>query len=147
MKFTCSVVINQPKEKVAAFFADPKYLSHYQDGFIKKELVSGTEGQNGSISKMYYKMGKGEMLLTETILDNSLPDSFFSKYHHKHTDNTMKCTFTAIDENTTRYESEIDYTAFRGFMIKVMATLFPGFFKKQVQKWLNNFKTFVEQQE
>ena len=25
-----------------------------------------------------------------------------------------------------------------------MGRLFPGMFKRQVQKWLNNFKTFVE---
>ena len=35
----------------------------------------------------------------------------------------------------------------RGFMINLMKILFPGVFKKQVEKWLNNFKAFVEKQE
>jgi uncharacterized membrane protein len=145
MKFSCSITINQPRENVVAYFINPEYLGEYQEGFIKKELVSGVAGQNGAISKMYYKMGKGEMQLTETILSNNLPESFSSKYHHKHTDNTMKCIFTIVDDNSTQYDSEIEYTAFRGFVINVMAKLFPSFFKKQVQKWLNNFKVFVEE--
>lgn len=87
-----------------------------------------------------------KMMLTETILVNNLPDEFMAQYHHKFTDNTMKSTFTSIDENQTRYDAEIHYTAFRGFMVKLMVFLAPKFFKKQVDKWLLNFKTFLEKQ-
>ncbi|MGB0879587.1 MAG: hypothetical protein ACPGTO_03375 [Polaribacter sp.] len=146
MKFTCSVIINKPKKIVADFFANPDFLSEYQDGFIKKIHISGDVGKENSISKMYYKMGKGEMELTETILKNDLPDVFLAQYHHKHTDNTMQSSFISLDDTTTQYDAEIHYTAFRGFMVKTMAFLFPSFFKKQVQKWLDNFKVFVEKQ-
>ena len=144
MKFKCSITINLPIEQVAELFINPEYLKEYQDGFIKKELISGQAGQEGAVSKMYYKQGKGTMELTETILSNNLPEEFIGHYHHKHMDNNMKCNFTALSENETRYDSEIEYTAFRGFLPKIMAFLFPGMFKKQVQKWLNNFKTFAE---
>ena len=147
MKFTSTITINKPKAMVAQFFADPKYLGHYQDTFISKELLQGTAGQNGAISRMLYRFGKkGTMELTETILDNKLPDSFLAQYHHKHTDNTMTTWFTIINEDTTRCDWEIHYTAFRGFIIKLMAFLSPKMFKKQVDKWLENFKRFVEQQ-
>ncbi|WP_223034247.1 SRPBCC family protein [Hanstruepera marina] len=144
MKFTCTIEILKPKSIVAELFGDPKYLKEYQDTFISKELLSGKVGEDGAISKMLYKMGKGEMELTETIIENKLPDSFYAEYHHKHMDNTMLCTFEALNENTTRYNSEIHYTVFRGFVPKLMAFLFPGMFKKQVDKWLVNFKNFVE---
>jgi hypothetical protein len=39
---------------------------------------------------MYYKQGKRELELTETITANRLPDSFEASYHHIHMDNTMK---------------------------------------------------------
>lgn len=146
MKFTCSVTINKPRETVVAFFENPDFLVEYQDGFIKKILISGEAGKENSVSKMYYKMGKGEMELTETVLKNDLPNVFLAQYHHKHTDNTMQSSFIVLDENTTQYDAEIHYTAFRGFVVKVMAFLFPSFFKKQVQKWLTNFKVFVEKQ-
>lgn len=145
MKFTCTIDIKKPKNIVAELFANPKYLCEYQDGFISKELISGEAGKNYSVSKMLYKMGKGEMELTETIVENNLPDLFLAKYHHKHMDNTMLCKFEAIDDTTTKYSSEIQYTAFRGFIPKTMAFLFPNMFKKQVNKWLVNFKKFAEQ--
>lgn len=144
MKFTCTVTIDRPVEVVAELFADPKNLKEYQDGFIRKELIGGNAGENGAVSKMYYKMGKREMELTETIIANRLPDEFEASYHHRHMDNTMKCYFVPLSENQTRYDSEIEYTAFRGFVPKMVATLFPGMFKKQVQRWLDNFKAFAE---
>ncbi|MEL6811084.1 MAG: SRPBCC family protein [Bacteroidota bacterium] len=144
MKFTCTIEINKPKETVAKLFADPTLLKEYQDGFISKELLEGTMGQDGAVSLLKYQHGKGIMELTETIQQNNLPDSFLGHYHHKHMDNTMNCRFISVDSNKTRYESEIEYTAFRGFIPKAMAFLFPGMFKKQVQKWLVNFKEFVE---
>lgn len=144
MKFTCTVDIKKPKQMVSEYFANPNYLKEYQETFISKEVLSGNPGENGTVSKMLYNMGKGQMELTETIIENNLPHSFFAEYHHKHMDNTMLCRFEALNENATRYSSEIHYTVFRGFLPKAMAYLFPGMFKKQVDKWLMNFKNFVE---
>ena len=58
--------------------------------------------------------------------------------------NTQTSRFTAIDETTTRYISEVEYTKFNGIMIKMISKLFQGKFKGQSQKWMNNFKGFVE---
>lgn len=146
MNFTSTVIINKPKEMVANYFANPEYLAEYQEGFQKKELVSGEAGKVNAVSNLFYASGKRKMMLTETIVVNNLPDEFMAQYHHKFTDNTMKSTFTSIDENQTRYDAEIHYTAFRGFMVNTMAFLAPKFFKKQVDKWLLNFKTFLEKQ-
>lgn len=146
MKFYSSVEINKPREMVVRYFADPQYLGEYQDGFINKELVSGKAGQNDAISKMFYKQGKREMELTETILNNALPEYFEADYHHSHMDNNMKCTFTRVDSKTTLYEAEYEYYRV-AFMPKIMMTLFPGMFRKMGQKWMDQFKTFVERQE
>ena len=146
MKFTCSVTIQKPLQTVADYFADPKYLGEYQDGFQKKELISGEIGQEGAVSKILYAEGKRKMELTETILKNNLPEEFIGQYHHRNMDNTMRSTFTALSDQETQYNAEIHYTAFRGFTVKAMVFLFPSLFKKQVQTWLNNFKAFVERQ-
>lgn len=146
MKFKGSVDIDQPLEKVVTLFVNPDNLKEYQEGFVKKELISGVEGKDGAVSKMYYKNGKHEMELTETITANRLPSSFEASYHHKHMDNTLKSSFTALSDTETRYEAEGEYTAFRGLMPKIMAFLFPGMFKKPAQRWMNNFKAFAEKQ-
>ncbi len=146
MKIKGSKDINKSQKIVSEFFADPKYLGEYQDGFIRKELISGKEGATGAISKMYYKQGKQDMVLSETITNNQLPDTFEATYHHKHMDNTMKCSFTSIDENNTRYDYEFEYTRIDWVMPRLMAILFPGIYRKMGEKWMRQFKEFVEKQ-
>ena len=144
MKFKGSIDINRRLDIVAELFADPKYLKEYQEGFVKKELISGEAGKDGAVSKMYYKYGKRDMELTEIITANRLPHSFEATYHHKHMDNTLKCTFTPLGETLTRYESEVEYTRISWIMPKLIAILFKGMYRKQGEKWMKNFKVFVE---
>lgn len=140
MKFTCTTKINVSRDKVATLFTKEEILKESQQGFIKKELLEGEPWKDGSTSKLYYK----NMELTETILQNKLPEEFRALYEHKDMVNTMHCTFTVLSKDTTQLDQEIHYTEFRGFMPKIMSTLFPGLFKKQVQKWLEKFKEVVE---
>ena len=68
MKFTGSIEINQPLDVVVSLFADPDNLGEYQDGFLRKELVSGTQGEDGAVSKLYYSNRGRDMELTEPIV-------------------------------------------------------------------------------
>jgi hypothetical protein len=146
MKFTCTVHIHKSKQEVVDFFVNPDYLKEYQEGFQRKELISGSAWQEGAVSKLYYQQGKRKMELTETVIKNDLPDVFLAEYFHTHTENTMKSMFTSHGADETRYDAEIHYTKFKGVMVNIMVFLFPSFFKKQVQKWLTNFKHFIESQ-
>lgn len=146
MRFNGSIDINKPQSKVAELFADPINLKEYQDGFQNKELISGQIGQNGAVSKIYYKYGKRDMVLTETITKNNLPNSYEAFYHHKHMDNNMKCKFVPLGDNKTRYEYEFEYTRINWIIPKLMAILFPGMYRKQGEKWMRQFKEFVEKQ-
>ncbi len=144
MKFNCSVTINKPRDFVVSKFSDPDCLVHWQDGFIGKKDLSGIPEKDGAVCELRYKMGRNELKLYETILRNKLPDSFYAEYECDPTKNTMLNTFTVIDENTTKYNVEVEYSKFNGFMLKLIKTIYPSMFKKQVQKWLNQFKQFVE---
>ena len=146
MKFGGTIIIDKPYAEVAALFADKKNLKEWQDGFQKKELMSGTEGENGAISKIYLAQGKREMELVETVVDNQLPHSFEAHYHHKHMDNTLKTSFIPINDTQTEYKTEGEYTRISWVMPKFMALLFPSIFRKQAYKWMENFKSFVESQ-
>lgn len=146
MKFKGSVDIAKPRAEVVDFFIDPQYLGNYQDGFVSKEVLSGEPARNGTISRMMYKYGKRDMELTETILENKLPESFLAEYHHKHMDNYMLCRFIEVDERHTRYEYEFEYTRMEWVLPRLMAILFPGMYRKQGEKWMRQFKEFVEQQ-
>lgn len=144
MKIKGHIDINQSLDKVVELFADPANLKEYQDGFIKKVLISGKSGELGAISKMYYKHGKHDMELTETITKSQLPDIYEASYHHIHMDNTMKCSFIVLGNNKTRYEYEYEYTRINWLMPKLIAILFPSLYRKPAEKWLRQFKEFAE---
>ena len=144
MKYSGHIDIDKPIALVTAFFADDTNLKEWQDGFVRKELQRGTPGEQGAISKMFYKVGERDMILTETIVANLLPDYFEASYHHEHMDNTMTCKFLPLGENRTRYEYTFVYTRISWFMPKILALLFPGMYRKQGEKWMKQFKASVE---
>lgn len=144
MKISGSIEISKPRDIVVHYFADPKYLGNYQDGFIKKELISGENGKEGAVSKMYYRYGKRDMELIETITLNQLPKRFEATYIHKQMENTMVCRFTELNNTLTQYEYDVHYTRINWFMPKFMAVFFPFVYRKQIEKWMNQFKAFVE---
>ena len=145
MKISGHILIDKPIATVIRFFGDPAYLSAYQDGFIKKEHLSGDEGKEGAIAMLYYKNGKHQIDLEETITKNELPKNFEAIYRHKHMDNTMKCSFKAVSNNQTRYNYEYHYIRMTA-MPRLMSWLNPGMFRKPAEKWLQQFKDFVEKQ-
>ena len=140
MKFSCTTSIKRPIQEVADAFIDPKSMKQSHEGFIRKELISGDHNENGTKYKLIYK----KLDMTETIIDNNLPKSFSGLYEHKHMTNTMKNFFESISENETKFSAEIEYTEFKGFLIKTIAKLFPGMFKKQGDKWLLRVKNYCE---
>lgn len=144
MKYTCSVEINLPIEKVVALWIDEANFEKWQDGFQSIKHFEGQRNSIGTKSRILLQQGKRKIELTETILSNNLPEEKKALYEHIHMINTQTTKFKKINENQTRYISEVEYTKFNGFMPKLMAKLFPKMFKKQNQKWMNQFKKFTE---
>ncbi len=140
MKFSCTIDINKPVNKVCEVFKDPNNLALIQKGFKSKEQLSGAQGKKGSKSKMIYD----NMELIETILIDDLPDEFEALYEHKYMTNTMKVHMIPLTVNSTRYVTTVHYTKFNGFVPKIIAKVYPGLFKNQVNKWLWKFKEFTE---
>ncbi len=140
MKFSCSIEIDSPRSNVVDVFSNPENLKYIQEGFISKEHISGTAGEDGAKSKMIYE----KLELIETIVNNNLPDKFMALYEHKYTTNTMAVQFIALSDNKTQYICDIEYTKFNGLIIKILAKLFPSFFKKQVLKWMYLMKDYAE---
>lgn len=147
MKYTCKVDIDLAIDKVVALWDNESNFKEWQDGFKKIERISGEHGAIGATSKIYLDDGKRKMELLETIISNSLPEEKSAQYEHVHMTNTQTTGFESIRDNQTRYISEVEYTKFNGFIPKLLAKLFPGMFKKQSQKWMNQFKAFAETNE
>ena len=140
MKFTCSIDINADLNTIQAAFFNTEDMKHYQDGFQSKTLISGTDGEKGAKSKLVFN----KLELIETIMANNLPEEFLALYEHKHTTNTMKASFTTLADNKIRYTAIVEYTKLNGFIINLIAKVYPSMFKKQIDNWLKQFKIHVE---
>jgi len=145
MKYTCIVEINAPLKKVVALWEDENNFKEWQDGFQSIEYIGETAHVKGAQAKIILD-GQQRIELLETIISNNLPEEKTALYEHIHMTNTQTSRFKAIDENKTLYTSEVEYVKFNGLLIKVIAKLFPSKFKQQSQKWMNQFKFFVENQ-
>lgn len=144
MELRNQIQINAPRDFVASYLCRSEHFDKWQDDFQSAMLLSGDRDQVGAQTRMLYKFGKSEMELLETIRDNNLPHSFEALYEHKHMDNTMLSTFEDLDGDKTIYSTQVNYIELKGLMIKIMAKLFSGKFKKGPEKWMQQFKSFVE---
>lgn len=142
MKYATEVVINLPLAKVIELFDSEENLFKWQPELLRLEHISGDKGEVGSKSRLAYKMGKREIEMIETITVKNLPDEFSGTYEAKGVWNEVKNYFEVIDENTTKWYSDCHFK-FKGFM-KLIAFLMPGSFRKQSQKYMDQFKAFAE---
>lgn len=144
MKYTCSVNINQPIDKVIELWENEANFSKWQDGFQSIILLEGKVGKVGAKSKIILEQDGRRIELIETIITNNLPKEKKALYVHIHLSNTQSSRFEKIEDNRTKYISEVEYIQINGFMPKLISKIFPSMFRKQSQKWMKQFKEFAE---
>ena len=146
MKYTCTVKVPLDRDACIKLWMDESKFGLWQDGFKQRNWTEGEPNQPNSKSEILFVQGKRRMELSETILENKLPEYFLGKYDHIHMTNTQKTSFEIVSPTVTLIKSEVEYTAFHSFAPRVMAKLFPGMFRKQSQKWLDQFKSLAEKE-
>jgi hypothetical protein len=114
-------------------------------GLQRFEHLSGTPGQAGAKSKLIFKMGKRDFEMIETISVRNLPKEFTGTYEAGGVVNIVKNSFVEIGDKDTNYISENEFQ-FKGIM-KVIAFIMPGAFKKQSFRYMVDFKNFVESED
>ncbi len=145
MKYSNEVIIQLPLQRVVELFDNPDNLRHWQPGLISFTHESGTPGQPGAKSRLRYKMGNREIEMVETVTKRDLPREFSGTYEAKGVFNIQQNFFEALPDGSTRYTSVAEFR-FKGLMMKLVGLLMPGAFKKQSQKYLDDFKAFAEKQ-
>lgn len=142
MKYTCKIEINKPLNEVIALFDNVDNMYKWMKGLESVEPISGIQGEVGSKMKLTFQMGKRKMEMIETITVKDLPREFSGTYDANGVHNIVKNFFEPIGDTRTLYLTEQEFQ-FKGFM-KLIGFLFPGAFKKQSMKYLEDFKAFVE---
>lgn len=142
MKYTVDVAIDLPRARVIELFDDPDNMPMWQPDLVSFEHESGEPGQPGAKSKLRYKMGKREIEMIETITSRNFPDEFSGTYEAQGVWNSVANRFSEEGPEKTRWTMESEFKC-SGFM-RIIAFLFPGSFKKQSLKMMNQFKDFAE---
>jgi len=139
MKFTCNVEIDESREEVIKLFDNPDSIQYLQDGFVSLECLSGTPRDEVAISRVTYK----RVELLETSITRNLPEEFHGSYEVSCGKNTVYNYFEKLGDKT-KWTAEVEYLETLGIMMRLMKTIMLGLFKKQPQKWMDQFKIFVE---
>ncbi|HSI88053.1 MAG TPA: SRPBCC family protein [Pyrinomonadaceae bacterium] len=142
MKFSVSIEIDKPIDEVIRLFDDPDNLVKWMEGLQSFEHLEGIPGEVGAKSKLRFKSGKRDFEMIETITERDLPRSFTGTYEAKGVHNIVRNEFEPLGDGRTLYTSHNEFQ-FRG-MMKLIALLMPGVFRKQSMKFLEAFKRFAE---
>jgi len=144
MTYKQSITINKPLKDVQEKIESFDNLKYWQDGFEGYTHLNGEPGEVGSTTMLHYSIKGTPLDLKETIIENNLPTIFKAKYECEPMDNYMTFRLVPDGDTKTIYECEVEYTRMKGIMMKIVATLFPGMFKKQSAKWYRQLKAFIE---
>ncbi len=143
MQYNCQIEINHARDRVTALFDDPIHLPKWQEGLQSFELISGIQGAVGSKSRIRFKMGKREIEMIETLEVYNLPEEFTATYEADKVFNRNVNRFIEEGNRTIwRMECEFQCTG----VLRILAALFPGMFRRQTQKMMRAFKAFAESQ-
>lgn len=144
MKYTSQIVIELPRTEVIAKMDSMENLQHWQKGLLEATPLTGEPGKEGSQMKLSYKMGKREMEMIETIIENDFPEEFHATYDTKGVHNIQHNYFNVTGENQTTWISESEFK-FSNLSLKFLGYIMPNIFKKQSLKYMKDFKAFAEE--
>jgi hypothetical protein len=143
LEYTNEIVIACPMAHVASVFSDKDQIGDWQRGFVSLKVKSGHPGANGSTAELLYLNRGKEMIMTETIEDNSLPHHFHGLYDMPGIHNVQRHYFEDLGDGTTHWRGETEFQ-FSQWTMRIMGRLMPGMFRKTSQRFMDDFKDWIE---
>jgi hypothetical protein len=154
MKYTVSIEIALPREKVVELLTDPAHLPNWLRGLVLHEPLSGEHGQLGTKSRVVLQMDQRKFEGIETITRREPADlreirstsvvHFDREIVGEGMWSAARERLTEAGPGTTLWESENEYR-FSGFLMKLVGLVMPGAFRKQSLQHMQDFKAFAEQ--
>ena len=153
MKYTVSIEISLPRERVVQLLADPQQLPKWLRGLVLHEPLLGTHGQVGTKSRVVMQMGKRKIECTETITRrepvelNGISSESVVHFEREIVGEGMwsavRDRLTEMGPQTTLWQSESEFR-FSGLPMRLVGLLMPGAFRKQSRQHMEDFQAFAE---
>ena len=153
MKFTVSLEIALPRERVVSLLNDPRHLPKWLRGLVLHEPQNGVHGQVGTKSRVVLQMGQQKFEGTETITRrepvdlHGIASDEVVHFEREIVGNGMWSAarehLTEAGPGTTLWVSENEYR-FSGLLMRLVGAVMPGAFRKQSLQHMQDFKAFAE---
>lgn len=143
MQYRLDLDIDLPRARVVELFLDAGNLKDWQPDLVSFETISGTDPRAvGSKNRQVHMMGQREFEMIETITQHDYPERFAATYEAPNVWNLVENRFVDLGDGTTRWT--VDNTFRCAGVVRVMATLFKGRFRKQTLDFMQRFKAYAE---
>ncbi|ALG84904.1 SRPBCC family protein [Gordonia phthalatica] len=153
MKYTISIEIDRPRNKVVELLSDPAQMPKWLRGLISHEPIEGVHGQLGAVSHVVFQTGKQQMEATETVTrvdpidPQPAPATTAVRYEREIAAQGMwqaqRDRLIDAGPNRTLWESESEFR-FDGLVMRLFGLLIPSVFRKQSRRHMEDFKAFAE---
>ena len=153
MKYTVSLEIGLPRERVVQLLADQELLPKWLRGLVLHEPLSGVPGQVGTKSRVVLQMGQQKIECIETITRREPADlREIPKHSVVHFEreivgagmwSVVRDRLTEAGPETTLWASENE-CRFSSLLMRLVGLFMPGAFRKQSQQHMEDFKAFAE---
>ncbi|MEV7584554.1 SRPBCC family protein [Streptomyces erythrochromogenes] len=154
MKYTVSIEIALPRERVVQLLADPAVLPQWLRGLVLHEPLNGLHGQVGTRSRVVLQTGRQKVECTETITRrepadlHGIPEGSVVHFEREIVADGMwsavRDRLTEAGPDATLWVSENEYR-FSGLLMRLVGRVMPGAFRKQSQQHMQDFKAFAEE--
>ncbi|WP_067653992.1 SRPBCC family protein [Nocardia harenae] len=153
MRYTTSIEIALPRQRVAQLLADPANIPKWLRGVVSHEPIRGEHGQLGTESRVVMRQGSREMECVEVITRREparfedIPEGVTVHFDREIAGpgmwSAVRDRLTVAGPQTTLWESESEYR-FDSRIVRLLGRLMPGSFRKQSRQQMLDFKAFAE---
>jgi len=143
MKFKLETLINKPRTAVWQAFDNIENMQKWQPSLTNHELLSGTLGRPGAVSKLTYKEGEREFALIEKVTHRNEPSEFDGVYENNFADNIIKNKFIEQGNHQTRWVIETEFK-FKTLVMKIMGNVLKKNYVKRTERDMERFKEMAE---
>ncbi|MFC7625718.1 SRPBCC family protein [Microlunatus sp. GCM10028923] len=154
MKYTLSIEIALPRERVVQLLSDPAQMPKWLRGVLVHEPLNGKHGEVGTESRVVMQSGEQTMEATETITRrepenlHGIPSDSVVHYDReivaKGMWNAARERFTEAGPESTLWTSENEFR-FDSLPMRLIMPFLRGAFRRQSLQHMQDFKAFAEQ--
>ena len=134
MKHKFEIVIEKPRDAVAALYADRPRIEEWLPGLVEYRHLSGEPGQPGAKVELVLKL----LTVVEMVTDRNLPDSFSHSVEWRKYCIPIENIFEELSPSSTKWTLEAEI---KGWIIE---RILRGREEEFKSKYMEPFKKFAE---